>query len=135
MAQDLKAGVSPENEPLFYFLSEKHLEDLEAADANPYVKMCEPDKNIPFIVLADGGVVADITANNPKTILKNMEISDKSGKLLGAGSIDVFHGNKTLLFHHIESAIFEKKWLVDNIASALQHELNLYYPEYRIRSH
>jgi hypothetical protein len=53
---------------------------------------------------------------------------------LGAGIIDVFHGNKTLKFHHIESGIFKRKWHVDDVASALQQELNLYYPGYRIQS-
>ena len=80
-------------------------------------------------------LLADITAKNPTTILKNPEISIPHDKPPGAGVIAVHHGNRTLLFKHIESGIFEKRGLVDDVASALQLELNLYYPGYQIRSH
>ena len=109
------------------------LEKLEKADTNPFVKISVPDKSIPFIVLSDGGVIADITAKNPNSLLKNIRVPIHAENP-GAGFIEVYHGNKTLVFHHIESSIFKKKWLVDDVASALQHELNLYYPGYKIRS-
>jgi hypothetical protein len=48
--------------------------------------------------------------------------------------MEIFHGNRTIVFHHIESSIFKKKWWIDDVASALQSELNLYYPGYQIRS-
>ncbi|WP_259070326.1 hypothetical protein HDF24_14720 [Mucilaginibacter sp. X4EP1] len=134
MEQKLNKDMAPENEPFFQFLSEQLQAKLDTADNNPFIKINLPDKSIPFIVLSDGGVVADITANNPKTILKNIPHS-LSADNLGAGFIEVYHGNKTLVFYHIESGIFGKRWLVDNIASALQLELNLYYPGYNIRSH
>jgi len=124
-----------ENEALFQFLNEKTRVQLEKADANPFIKINLPDHSIPFIVLSDGGVVADINANNPKTILKNIQLNITADKPIGAGIIEVYHGNKILEFRHIESGIFVKKWLVDDVASALQLELSLYYPGYVIRSH
>jgi hypothetical protein len=127
--------MTTENELLVQFLSEHTLEQLEKADGNPFIKISTPDKRIAFIVLPDGGVIADITANNPKTILKNLQLSIITDKQTGAGFIDVHHGNKTLVFHHVESNMFEMKWRVDDIASALQLELSLYYPDYQIRSH
>jgi hypothetical protein len=134
MAQKTNEDMIAENEPLFQFLNEKVQAKLEKADANPFVKISVADKSIPFVVLSDGGVVADITASNPKTILKNIPLPIPSDRH-GAGFIDVFHGNKTLVFRPIESGIFEMKWRIDDIASALQFELNLYYPGYQIRSH
>jgi hypothetical protein len=134
MAHKVNKNMAAENEVVFQFLNEKTQGKLDEADANPFIKISVPDKNIPFIVLEDGGVIADITVNNPLTILKNIHLPVHSDKH-GAGFIDVFHGNKTLVFRPVESSIFEMKWRVDDIASALQVELNLYYPEYKIRSH
>ncbi len=54
----------------FQFLSEQLQAILEMTDANPYIKISAPDKSIPFIVLADGGVIVDNTANNPKNYLE-----------------------------------------------------------------
>ena len=135
MEQKSTENQSSENEAPINFLDEKVLAHLEEADANPFVKINTPDKRIPFIVLSDGGVIADITAINPKTIAENLWADIPADKLHGgAGFIEVFHGNKLLVFHHVESALFAKKWLVDDVASALQSELNLYYPGYKIRS-
>jgi hypothetical protein len=135
MEQKPTGNQSSENEAIITFLNEKLLMRLEKADANPFVKISTPDKRIPFIVLSNGGVVADITAMNPKAIVESLEVDIPADKLQGgAGFIEVFHGNKLLVFHHIESAFFAKKWLVDDVASALQSELNLYYPGYTIRS-
>jgi len=135
MEQKLMEYPGTDNGAPFQFLSEHAQATIEITDANPYIKISAPDKSIPFIVLPDGGVIVDNTANNPKTILKNFKLAASSDKLYGAGFIDVCHGNKTLLFRHIESSIFEKQWRVDDIASALQLELNVYYPGYNIRSH
>jgi hypothetical protein len=135
MIRNINEYAVSENEALIQFLNEYELEKLKKADDNPFVRISLPDKSIPFVVLPDGGVVADITANNPKTILKDIQINIPAGRQPGAGFIDIYHGNKTLLFRHIESAIFGKKWRVDDIASALQIELNLYYPGYLVRSH
>jgi len=134
MAQKTNEDMTEENEPIFQFLNENVQAKLEKADANPFVKISAPDKSIPFIVFSDGGVVVDITASNPNTILKNIHLPIHSDRH-GAGFIDVFHGNKTLVFRPVESGIFEMKWRIDDIASALQLELNLYYPGYHIRSH
>ena len=134
MAQKSNEDMAPENESLFQFLSEKTRATLEKADANPFVKISVPDKSSPFIVLSDGGLVADITAKNPNSLLKNIRLPIHADNP-GAGFIDVYHGNKTLLFRRIESSVFTKKWRIDDIASALQSELNLYYPGYQIRSH
>jgi hypothetical protein len=131
----MREHVGTENEPIIQFLSEQELEKLENADKNSLIEICSYDKSIPFIVLSDGGVIADITANNPNTILKNIQFTVTLDKQIGAGFIEVHHGNKTLLFRRVESRIFEKKWRIDDIASALQVELNVYYPGYRIRSH
>lgn len=133
MAQNIIEYPAPENEPFIQFLNESMLEKLENADANPFVKISVPDKSIPFIVLSDGGVVADITAKNPNSLLKNIRLPIQADNP-GAGFIDVYHGNKTLVFHQIESSIFKRKWRIDDVASALQSELNLYYPGYQIRS-
>jgi hypothetical protein len=132
-----KEERTAENEALFQFLSEKTRVQLENADANPFIKIAGPDKSIPFIVLSDGGVVADITAHNPKPMAEHLQSAIPSEKLYdgGAGFMDVYHGNKTIVFRHIESSLFDKPWLVDDVASALQLELNLYYPGYLIRSH
>ena len=135
MEQKQMQSPGNDNGTPFQFLSEQAQTILETTDANPYIKISAPDKSIPFIVLPDGGVIVDNTANNPKIILKNFKLSIAADKLYGAGIIDVYHGNKTLLFRHIESSIFEKQWRVDDIASALQLELNVYYPGYNIRSH
>jgi hypothetical protein len=135
MEQKSTGDQSSQNEVLINFLNEKLLMQLEKADANPFVKISTPDKRIPFIVLPDGGVIADITAANAKAIVENFEADIPADKLQGgAGFIEVFHGNKLLVFHHIHSAFFAKDWLVDDVASALQSELNLYYPGYIIRS-
>ncbi|TWI94768.1 hypothetical protein JN11_04549 [Mucilaginibacter frigoritolerans] len=135
MEQKSTGDQSSENDAPINFLNEKVLVQLEKADANPFVKISTPDKRIPFIVLANGGVVADITAMNSKAIAESLEADIPADKLQGgAGYIEVFHGNKLLVFHHIESAFFAKQWLVDDVASALQSELNLYYPGYIIRS-
>jgi hypothetical protein len=134
MAQKSNENEASENDLLFQFLPEKTLATLEKTEANPFIKISMPDKSIPFIVLSDGGVIADITAKNPNSLLKNIRLPIHADNP-GAGFIDVYHGNKTLLFRPVESSIFEKKWRVDDIASALQLELNLYYPGYRIRSH
>jgi hypothetical protein len=124
-----------ESEFLFQFLSAQAQADLDKADANPFVRISMPDKVIPFIVTADGGVIADINANNPKTIYENLKSVIPAATLQGgAGFIEVFHGNKLLVFKHVESGIFGKEWLVDDVASALQFELGLYYPGYQIRS-
>ena len=133
MIPELKEYYVLENETEIQFLNEQELEKLEKADANPFIKFNMPDKSIPFVVLSDGGVAVDVTANNPLTVLKN-NVKNISATNPGAGFIDVFHGNKTLLFRHIISSVFRKKWDVDEIVSALQFELNLYYPGYRIRS-
>jgi len=137
MAQSPKGHPKSDGGPLFQFLNEQIHAKLEKADANPFVKISLPDKRIPFIVLSDGGVVADITAHNPKTMAENLESVIPSSKLYGggAGVIDVYHGNKTLVFRHVGSSLFTKRWLVDDVASALELELNLYYPDYQIRSH
>jgi hypothetical protein len=135
MEQKSKEYLITENETPIHFLSEQAQSKLDMADANPYLKISAPDISIPFIVLSDGGVIADNTAHNPKTILENFKRSVASGKSCGAGFMDIYHGNKTLMFRHIESSIFEKKWRVDDVVSALQLELNLYYPNYYIRSH
>jgi len=82
MAQKINKDIIAKNEPIFQFLNEKVQAKLEKADANPFVKISIPDKSIPFIVLSDGGVVADITANNPKTILKNIQLNINSNKLI-----------------------------------------------------
>ena len=133
MEQNTIEYWTSENERAIQFLNESTLAELEKADTNPLIKISIADRSIPFIVLSDGGVVADITANNPKTILKNIQLNSSAGNL-GAGFIDVFHGNRTLLFRLVESNIFKKKWWVDDVASTLQQELNLYYPGYQIRS-
>jgi hypothetical protein len=132
MIQNLKEYSVLENDTEIQFLSNQTLEKLNEAEANPMVKFSAADKSIPFIVLSDGSVVVDITANNPFTILKKISQPGSSVNP-GAGYIDVYHGNKTLEFRHIKSVIFVKKWLVDDIVSALQFELNLYYPGYQIR--
>jgi len=133
MEQQLKEYPTAENETPVHFLSEHTLAQIEKADANPFVKISSPDSSIPFIVTPDGGVIADNTANNPKTVLKNFQLASSAEKTYGAGFIDIYHGNKILNFRHVESLIFAKKWRVDDIASALQVELNLYYPGYRVR--
>jgi len=136
MKETLNEYPASEKDMPVQFLSEHQLAEFEKADANPFIKICLPDKIIPFVVLSDGGVIADITANNPKTIIENLEPIISADKLnRGAGYIDVYYGNRTLVFRHVESSIFEKKWIVDDIASALQLELNLYYPGYQVRSH
>jgi hypothetical protein len=135
MERELNEYHDTEVEAPLQFLSEQIHKELEIADANPFIRISTPDKSIPFIILSDGGVVADIRANNPKTIAGNMLSKFPTDNLqLGAGFIDVHFGNKTLVFRHVESGIFGKKWLVDDVASALQTELNLYYPDFKIRS-
>jgi hypothetical protein len=125
-----------ENGEPIQFLTPDEKEKLSRADANPFVRISTIDKVIPFIILANGGIVADISANNPKSIAKNLEGIIPASQLSGggAGFIDVYHGNKTLVLRHVESSIFTKPWLVDDIVSALQDELNIYYPGYRIQS-
>ncbi len=135
MTQKLKEFETSGNEAPVQFLSEENIIKLEVADANPFIKISSPDKSIPFIVTSDGGVIADITVNNPKTIVKNLQSALPADELSGgAGFIDVFYGNQLLVFRHITSKFFEKSWQVDDIVSALQSELNLYYPGYQIRS-
>ncbi|HWZ13602.1 MAG TPA: hypothetical protein VNW95_00085 [Mucilaginibacter sp.] len=135
MAQKLNELITSESESAFQFLSEQAQVRLDQADANRFVRICTPDKVIPFIVTTDGGVIADITANNPKTIVENLKSIIPAAVLRGgAGFIEVFHGNKLLVLRHVESSVFEKKWLADDIASALQFEFDVYYPGYRIRS-
>jgi hypothetical protein len=118
MIPELKEYYVLENEAEIQFLSEQELEKLEKADANPLIKFNMPDKSIPFVVLSDGGVAVDVTANNPLTVLKN-NVRNISATNPGAGFIDVFHGNKTLLFCHITSGIFGKKRHIDEIDSAI----------------
>jgi hypothetical protein len=134
MIRNINENVASENMAPVQFLSERDVEKLKKADNNPLVQLCTYDKSISFIVLSDGCVIADITANNPNTILKNLQVSINLDKQIGAGVIEVHHGNKTLLFRPVISRIFEKKWSTDDIVSALQCELNLYYPGYQIRS-
>jgi hypothetical protein len=134
MIRSINEHLVKDNEPNIQFLSDYDHEKLDRADDNPLIQMSSFDKSIPFIVVPDGGVIADITANNPNTILKNLQMSINLDHQIGAGVIEVHHGNKTLLFRQVLSRIFEKRWRVDDIASALQTELNLYYPGYQIRS-
>ena len=134
MIRNINERLAIDNEPIIQFLSDYDQEKLEKADDNPLIQICSYDKSIPFIVVPDGGVIADITANNPNTILKNLQLSINLEKQIGAGVIEVYHGNKTLLFRPVLSRIFEKRWRIDDVASALQSELNLYYPGYQIRS-
>ncbi|HEY2580157.1 MAG TPA: hypothetical protein VGI43_00025 [Mucilaginibacter sp.] len=133
--QKLEEYLLQSDEDEVQFLSEERLATLKKVAINPFVKISLPDTTIPFIVLPDGGVVADITANNPITVLKNMGIATSDDKLTGAGIIEVHHGSRILFSRRIESTTFKKKWYVDDIVSALQFELNLYYPDYRIGSH
>ena len=128
-----KFGTS-ESEVEMQFLSERELTELKDADANIAVRFSGPDKSIPFIILANGVVVVDNTANNPKTILYHTTIAIPD-EPPGAGYIDIHHGNRTLLFRRIESAIFGKRWHINEVVSAIQFELNLYYPGYQIRFH
>jgi hypothetical protein len=134
MIRNINEHVASESMAPVQFLSEREVEKLEKADDNPLIQIYTYDKTIPFIVLSDGWVIADITANNPNTILKNLQVSINLDQRIGAGVIEVHHGNKTLLFRPVISRIFEKKWRTDDIVSALQYELNLYYPGYQIRS-
>jgi hypothetical protein len=134
MYQNLKEYAL--KEPSIEFLSDELKEKLAAANANPFIKIGTPDKSIPFITLMNGGVIADITANNPNTIAKNIRVLIPGEELVGggAGFIDVHHGNRTLVFRRVESRLFSKQWLIDDVASALQNELALYYPGYLIQA-
>jgi hypothetical protein len=104
------------------------------ANANPFIKMNVADISMPFIVMADGGIIVDNTANNPKNILKNFQLTVSATSFYGAGFIDIYYGNKTIALRHVESTIFKKKWRIDDVVSALQLELNIYYPGYHIQS-
>jgi len=134
MTEKSSEYMAAESGPYFQFLSEKAHVKLEKIDTNPFVRISAPDRSIPFVVLPNGRVIPDITANNPKIILNNIQFNNTSDKQIGAGYIDIYHGNKTLLFRSIESLLFQKKWLVADIVLALRIELNLYYPGYQIRS-
>jgi hypothetical protein len=124
-----------QNEVTPRFLTGKALANLEAAEANPYIKISSPDKIIHFVVLPDGGVIADNTAQNSKIILRNFDLAIATGKGYGAGYMEIFHGNKIIEFHHVESTIFDKKWRIDDVIAGLANELNAYYPGYFVRSH
>lgn len=135
MTQKSDEFITSESASAFQFLSEQVQAKLDKADTNRFVRISIPDKVIPFIVTTDGGVIADITANNPKTIVENLKSIIPAATLHGgAGFIEVFHGNKLLVLRHVESSVFKKKWLADDIASALQFEFDVYYPGYQIRS-
>ena len=67
--------MATENEPFSQFLSEHLQSKLDMADNNPFIKISLPDKSIPFIVISNCGVVVDVTANNPKTILKDSSLA------------------------------------------------------------
>ncbi|WP_295655322.1 hypothetical protein [uncultured Mucilaginibacter sp.] len=134
MIVDSKVYKLNQREDTVGFLSEEECARLNIADANPRIRMGFVDKRIPFIVLADGGVIADTNANNPKTIADNFKESIAAENLYyGAGFIDVHHGNRTLVFRHMASALFSRKWHVIDVAGELQAELDLYYPGYRVR--
>src|ERR1700761_331940 len=85
-----------QNEVTPRFLTGKALANLETAEANPYIKISSPDKTIHFVVLPDGGVIADNTAQNPKTILKNFDLAIAAGRGYGAGFMEIYHGNKII---------------------------------------
>ena len=116
------------------FLSDHEVAKFIQADTNRLVRISVPDKIIPFIVLADGTVIADVTARNPKTVIENSQshITPET-PAQGAGFIDVYYSNRTLVFRHVESRIFSKKWHLQDVVSKLHFELELYYPGYQVR--
>ena len=79
--------------------------------------------------MAFNSILTELRTIFGKRLIANLD------KPTGAGFIEVNHGNRTLPSHHAEGRVFEKECLADDIASALQLELNLYYPGYLIRSH
>jgi hypothetical protein len=117
------------------FSSEYALAQIEKRGGNRLISFTKPDKSIPFVIIDHQIVMAD-RYTDPADLLIQFRNSNKNiptGKFPG-GFMDVFHGNRTLVFRHDNADTVLKNWDIDSLTDSLNLELSIFFPDYQIRT-
>ncbi len=112
-----------------------YMDKLETIN-NPLIQIASPDKTILYIHIPYGEVIAGINAKNHWDLLMQSKLPmPEENKQYGAGWIDVYHGNKRLVFRSFtekENASFRGLSSLDDTVSELDLYFQVYYPGYEV---
>ncbi len=95
---------------------------------NPDILVAKPDLTIPFIMPEREKVIANATVATIEEVISQVGIT-ADHKLYGKGFIDVYHGNKTLVFRPSN----REKWDLpefEYVITRFEKELSVFYPGY-----